>query len=307
MMPATSQARTWTAPDGERFSCSVWEPKGRCAPRAVVVAMHGLSGAALDYEPLGRHLAAHGVVTFAPELRGQGNDPVRKRRGDLASLDEWFADLRVFLDWVRQQHPATPLYCYGESMGAALLTRFFAGTGAAVPIAGLVLASPVVALPRRPAWWQQALFRFVLALAPRFRIDVRKLARSKKAGGEIHIVTRDARHRAWFETASHKLDRFTIRFFRCLVELIEGCGAAAGRIHVPVLVLYAARDLFIQPVRVEEFFSRLGSRDKALFLFPESYHLLLHDDDKALVLARIESWLLPRLPLTADLAIETPV
>jgi alpha-beta hydrolase superfamily lysophospholipase len=294
MMTTTCTQHNWTAPDGEVFSYSLWEAGADC--RGVIVAVHGLSGAALDYEPLGRHFAGHGLTTFAPELRGQGNDPQPRRRGDLTSLDEWFADLQSFLELVRARHPAAPLFCYGESMGAALLTRFFAREGARRDVAGLILASPVVALPRRPALWQRAVFQSLLAVAPRLRVNVRKLARSKKDGA-IRIVTRDEAHRKWFETTSHKLDRFTLRFFRRLLELIEGCGVAAERLRLPVLVLYAANDLFIPPQRVEHFFEQLASPDKESQLFPDSYHLLLHDLDQALVLARIEDWLRPRLVL----------
>jgi alpha-beta hydrolase superfamily lysophospholipase len=186
------------------------------------------------------------------------------------------------------------LFCYGESMGAALLVRFFGRPENRWQPDGLVLASPVVTLPRRPAWWQEKLFLFLLALRPRQRINVRKLSRSKPVDA-IRIVTRDEAHRKWFETASHRVDRFTLRFFHCLVMLIDGCIPAAGRLQVPLLVLYAANDLFIAPARVEEFFEKIGSRDKEHVFFPESYHLLLHDHDRALVLARIEEWLLPRL------------
>jgi acylglycerol lipase len=299
MMPITCTQHAWTAPDGEVFSYSLWEPEAPC--RAVIVAVHGLSGAALDYEPLGRHFARHGFVTFAPELRGQGNDPRPERRGDLKSLEEWFSDLQALLDLVRSRHPSTPIFCYGESMGAALLTRFLAREKARHDVAGLILASPVIALPRRPAWWQVALFRALLALAPLLRIDVRKLARSRK-NDVVHIVTRDEAHRRWFETASHKLDRFTVRFFGRLLELIDGCAAAAERIRLPVLVLYAANDLFIQPRLVEDFVHRLGSRDKESFLFPESYHLLLHDLDRAEVLGKIEVWLSAHLHIVGGLA-----
>ena len=130
-MTTTCTQHEWKAPDGETFSYSFWAadlpPDQR--PRAVVVAVHGLSGAALDYEPLARHLAKHGVVTFALELRGQGNDPVPARRGDLARIEDWFADLSAFFSLVRSRHPGAQIYYYGESMGAALLTRFLAQAG----------------------------------------------------------------------------------------------------------------------------------------------------------------------------------
>jgi alpha-beta hydrolase superfamily lysophospholipase len=70
---------------------------------------------------------------------------------------------------------------------------------------------------------------------------------------------------------------------------------AAPRVSVPVLVIYAGNEVYTPPQVVEEFIARLGSRDKESELFPGSYHLLLHDFDKALALERIERWLRQRL------------
>jgi len=290
MMTTTCSQHAWTAPDGEIFSYSLWDVEGRdgALPPAVMVAIHGLSGAALDYEPLGRRLAPLGIPTYAPELRGQGNDPEPGRRGDLDRLETWFADLRVFLAIVRARHPGVPLYYYGESMGAALLTRFLAQAAPGDQPAGIILASPVVALQQKAPAWLNLLFRVLLVTWPRFRVDVRKLAKKDEAP---RLVTRDEAHREWFQTAPHKLDLYTIRFFKCLHDLISGCDEAAGRVRVPVLVVYARHDIFIRADLVERFFARLGSGDKEIAFFPESYHLLLHDHDREDVLRRVVQWL----------------
>ncbi len=292
----TSTQHTWTAPDGESFSYSAWGANlqsGQLA-RGVVVAVHGLSGAALDFEPLGRHLAQHGVLTFALELRGQGSDPVASRRGDLLRLEDWYADLRAFFALVRASHPGLPIYYYGESMGGALLTRFVADARAEDLPAGLVLASPVVEIPNAPSPWQEVVFRFFLLVAPGYRVNVGKYVERTDEDPD-QWVTRDAAHRRWIKTAPHRITRFTVRFFRNLRELISGCFAAAPRITVPVLVLYAANDIYIKPARTEAFFALLGSREKERQFFPESYHLLLHDDDRDQALGCIEAWLLHRI------------
>jgi acylglycerol lipase len=289
-MTTTCTQQSWTAPDGETFSYSHWDTSHE-PPAAVMVAVHGLSGAALDYEPLGHRLTQLGIATYAPELRGQGNDPKPNRRGDLDRLETWFADLHAFLELVRRQHSDLPIYYYGESMGAAILIRFLAQAGAVDLPAGLILASPVVALQERPPWWMALLFRFLFFVRPSFRVDVRKLA---KKGEPPRHVTRDEAHREWFKTAPHKLDCFTIRFFKCLHDLIAGCFAAAGRIHLPVLVIYARHDIFIRADLVEQFFDRLASLEKELTFFPESYHLLLHDHDREDVLHRVTAWLRKR-------------
>jgi acylglycerol lipase len=291
-MITTCTQQPWVAADGETFSFSLWQAEE--SPRAVVVAVHGLSGAALDYEPLGNHLAKLGMTTYALELRGQGNDPEPKRRGDLARLEDWYTDLSSFLAFVRSRHPGCPIYYYGESMGAAILTRFLAQADAADLPAGVMLASPVVVIPEVPKWWMLLLFRFFLLVWPTYRLNFRKAIELEK-NNPAKWVTRDEAHRRWFDTASHKLDSYTVRFFRCLFELIGGCVDAAPGVRVPALVIYAANDVFIPPVQVERFFAQLGSADKEIQFFPESYHLLLHDYDKTEVLGKIEDWLLRHL------------
>ncbi len=289
----------WTAPDGELFPFSVWEAMAR-PPHAIVIAVHGLSGAAMDYEPLGAHLVGEGITTYALELRGQGNDPVAARRGDLESVEQWYADLRSFFTLVRAQHPGVPVYYYGESMGSALLTRFLAQAGPEEQPAGLILASPVIQVPGNPSWLRQAIFHFCLFVAPRRRVNVSKYTKRRNADDPAQWVTRDAAHREWFQAASHRITSFTFRFFKCLFELFGGCMDAAPRITVPVLVLYPQYDVYIKPATVEAFVARLGSREKESQLFPESYHLLLHDYDKAEALERIARWLRDRIAAGAN-------
>lgn len=298
-MITTATRHDWQAPDGETFPYSLWGglPEGQ-SPAAIVVAVHGLSGAALNYEPLGSHLVQHGVVTLALELRGQGNDPDLTRRGDLEKLEHWFIDLSAFFALARSQYPGVPVFYYGESMGAALLTRFLAQAPEHDQPDGVVLASPVIAAKNRPGWWFMQFFRFLQWWRPTYRLDLKKIV-ERDGDNPSKWVTRDEAHRIWFRTAPHKLDSFTVRFFKNLGELIDGCFAVAPKIRVPVLVLYCANDIFVAPVMVEKFFERLGSRDKEIHFFSEAFHLLLFDDDTAQVLACVEAWLLPRIALPA--------
>jgi acylglycerol lipase len=290
-MDTTCTQYPWTAPDDSTFSYSRWDSAS--APSAIMIAIHGLSGAAIDYEPLGSALAPLGFATYAPELRGQGNDPLPARRGDLDRIETWLADLRAFLALVRAQHPGLPLFLYGESMGAAILTRFLAQASQTEQPDGLILASPVIALQQRLPLWINLIFRTLLLVAPGFRIDLRKFA---KKGEAPKLVTRDEAHREWFQTAPHKLEVFTVRFFKCLQDLISGCGDAATHIRISALIVYAQHDIFISTDLIERFFERLASTDKELTLYPDSYHLLLHDHDREQVLERVTSWLEKRTP-----------
>ena len=83
----------WKSFDGAHFSSSKWIVKNRKIPRAVIIGVHGISGAASDFNNLGSALSQKGISVYAYELRGQGNDPEPKRIGDLKDVQLWFSDL----------------------------------------------------------------------------------------------------------------------------------------------------------------------------------------------------------------------
>ena len=282
------RAGSWVASDGSRFGVGAWRPPGRV--KVVVVAVHGLSGAATDFAPLGENLARRRTAVYAFDLRGQGLDPVVSRRGNLRNLDDGVRDLGEFTALVRQRHPRARLVWYGESMGA-LICLHAAGRKPAPALDGLVLASPVIDFKESLAWWQNALFRAGVVVAPQRRLDFAELGKSRGAEIANAHVTRDRAYEASLEKAPHALNAYSLQFIDTLFRHIRGSEEVARSVTVPTLILYAGHDVFIQPVQVERVAAAIPARDKTLRLFPDAYHLLLHDDDRAEVLVVIDRWL----------------
>ena len=121
---ATSTAE-WKSFDGAQFSCSKWVVKNRKIPRAVIIGVHGISGAASDFNNLGSALSPKGISVYAYELRGQGNDPDPKRIGDLKDVQLWFSDLNSFISSVRKEVGTVPIFLYGESIGSLIVMHGF--------------------------------------------------------------------------------------------------------------------------------------------------------------------------------------
>ena len=88
---------SWRSFDGKEMPWLAREvPRGESL-RAVVITVHGLSGAASDFWPLGEAWPPHGIAVYGMELRGQGNDPELKSRGDIVSAEQWQKDLLLSL------------------------------------------------------------------------------------------------------------------------------------------------------------------------------------------------------------------
>src|ERR1700733_8221131 len=124
--------------DGTRLPYRVWMPDG--APRAVVLALHGMNDSRDAWESPAPDLAQAGIAVFSPDQRGFGTTP---DRGLWAGGHEMAADARQMAVELRARYPHTRLILMGESMGAAVL-MVLAAEPQPPPVDGYVLIAPAV-------------------------------------------------------------------------------------------------------------------------------------------------------------------
>ena len=280
-------ATTWTSYDGKTMPWNAWlTPKGT-RTKAVVITIHGLSGAASDFWLLGERLPPQGYCVYGYELRGQGKDPDVSSRGDIASADQWLKDLLAFHRLVRARHPGVPVVWYGESLGT-LVALHAAMDAQTPPPDALVLATPIAGLKMTISPAERCLLLTASHVAPGFHLSLGDLA----GVDEKKIrVTSTTTHGGQMEVTAHHVPAFSLRLLREIDGLIHGNAKAAHRLQLPVLMLGSPYDVVSSPDQVQGLFARLGSRDKRLYWYSKSYHLLLHDVQRDEVVADLLQWL----------------
>jgi len=280
-------ANAYTSFDGSVFPYRKWLPAAE--PRLVVIGFHGIAGASSDLDNLGRDLRSRRPATavYAPDLRGQGYDPIVSRRGDIRDPGHWFHDARTFSHLVRRRHPDARLVWFGESMGALIALHAMAAVSPGDPPAeALILSSPVVRLRGLPPSMFDFL-RIAAAIAPGSRTSLEALT-----GVDQVQLTRDTIHEEQVLKNPYHISEFTLRFYRTLVELVEGMPGQAERIRTPVLILHGGRDLFSHPADVASFASRFHSASGVQRAYlPESHHLLFYDHQREQALDTVSNWL----------------
>jgi len=285
----TQEDTIWKSSDGEEFPYTVWTPKS--GVKTVIVAVHGLSGAASDFEPLGEYLMEQSTAVYSYELRGQGNDPNKKRIGDIKNPNLWFADLDSFLKMVRGVHPKARLFLYGESLGSLISMHGLEELSESnqKAIRGIIFASPVVSLKDRKdiPRLKYAAMKTAMRILPRARLSLDALAADK----EDMQLTTELNHEDNLETTKHAVTSFSFRLLRTLEKMIDGSREKAAQIKKPVLVLYPAHDLLTTAEDIEDWYGALTVEDKEKKLFKESYHLLLYDKERPAVLKTIKGWI----------------
>lgn len=285
--PNAEEFRT-EASDGTLMPARRWRAQGE--RRGTIVYVHGLSGAATDFDPVADRLAAKGWEGFGLYLRGQGNDPVMERRGYWMSAEGHLDDLEKFTRELPDCRG--PLFYYGESMGAVIVS-LAAVHQRLMPADGIILSAPVVALRNPPPWWIQKMIIWLARIAPRLRVELGPLI-SRSKSGKRALLTRDEAYQKWLDEKPDRLRRFSLGMLRNLNLMMEEAYRRAPEIQLPVFMQHAGHDLFIAPVQSAEFFHRIGSKEKKAQFYPEAYHLLFRDLDANQVIEDVAAWIMER-------------
>lgn len=279
----------WISHDGKTMPWQSWEVPAGTVPRGVVIAVHGLSGAKSDFWYLGQELPKRGYTVYAYDLRGQGNDPVVSERGDISGQKAWQRDLATFHALVKRKHPKTPVFWYGESLGSLIALHTAANLlGNRADPKGLILASPVAGLRQTISGFQRFLLETAAKLSPRTRYTLGELAGVDEKKIQ---VTSHSTHGSQMAVTPHHISAFSLRLLTTIGALLDANPRAAHRLKMPVLFLASPNDVLSSADQIQTLFAEVRSRDKRLLWYSRSYHLLLHDVQRAEVVKDVAQWL----------------
>lgn len=280
---------TWTSYDGKEMPWKAGKTVADGKARAVVITVHGLSGAAMDFWMLEDTWPPEGIAVYGLQLRGMGNDPDKGSRGKIKSAEVWQRDLLTFHTLVRERYPGIPVFWYAESLGTliALHTIVHFMPAQEQRPAGLIFSSPAAGLRLRPQGAKATLLYTMIAAMPWMKVNLEKLAGVNDK--EIR-VTHDTTHGARMAVTSHYVSHFSLRLLGEVDKMMRTLPGAAPRLREPVLVLASPNDVIASEEQVADFFHRLGSQDKTIHWYRKSYHLLLHDTQREEVLRDATQW-----------------
>ena len=265
----------YIARDGERLAVSSWQAP---RPRAVFVAVHGFNEYAGVFRLPAPWFAARGVSTYAYDQRGFGRTAAHKR-GGWAGGDVMADDLKGFVAQVRASHPGLPLYVVGTSMGGAVTMKAAASGG--LEADGLILVAPAI--------WGWRSMNPILKTA--LWVTAHTVPDQTATGSQLKIWPSD--NIDWLKQYSRdpqliKQSRFDTLYG--LVTLMDEAAAAAPRLGLPVLYLYGEKDEVVPAEPSRKVMAAL-SQPHRVEVYPQGYHMLLHDKQRETVHADILDWL----------------
>ena len=272
----------FTMPDGARLPYRAWLPES--PPRAVVLALHGFNDSRDAWEYPAPAFAAAGVALYAPDQRCFGAAPGRGLWPGTAGLA---ADAAEMARLLRAMHPGLPLVLMGESMGAAVLMVLATGPHPPRDVSYVLIA---------PAVWGRARMNFLLS--GMLWLAVTAVPGLELTRGPVRITASDNREALIrLSTDPLTLRRTRVDALAGLVNLMDAALAAAPDLRVPALLLYGGRDELVPKAATAATWRALprgGAGGPRLAFYPDGYHLLLRDHDRALPIGDILTFIADR-------------
>ena len=271
--------------DGLTIFVRSWRPGGKA--RGVVLVVPGFNAHSGYYQWVAKQLTADGLAVYAVDLRGRGQSD--GERFYVKDFDEYVSDVASVVALAKSREPGLPLFLLGHSAGSVVSCLYTLEHQQ--EMAGLICESFAFQLPAPD--FVLAVFKGISHLAPHAHILHLKNETFSRDPNVVQALNDDPL--VGQETQPSQT-------MAAMVRADERVKQGFPLITLPVLILHGTLDKNAKPAGSQLFYDTAGSKDKTLKLYEGSFHDLLNDLDKEMVMADIKGWINARL----SARLETP-
>lgn len=257
----------------------IWQPAGEI--RGVVALVHGIGEHSGRYAYLVERLVGSGFAVAGLDNRGHGRSG--GRQGHIDSWSEYREDVHTFLEYVSAQFPRLPLFLYGHSLGALIVTDYvlFHPEG----LDGLIVSGH----PLRPTGSAKPLLILLARILSKYRPTI-----SFPLGLDEGTLSRDPEVVKAYREDPLVFRKVSARWGTETLAAIDRVRARASEIKLPLLILHGGADRINSVDGSKELFGLASSPDKQIRIYPGGYHEPHNDLDREVVATDVIEWLTVR-------------
>ncbi len=256
-----------------------WRPAE--TPRGVVVISHGFNAHSGQYLWVADQFLAQGLAVYALDHRGRGKSD--GERFFVEKFSDYEDDLATFVSMVKSENPGLPVFLLGHSAGGVIACNFALDHQA--EINGLICEDFAYQIPAPD--FALTVIKGLSYLAPHFQALTLKNELFSRDPAAVESLNNDP----LIAGESQPLETLAE-----MVRADERLKKGFPEITLPVLIIHGVADKVTKPSGSQEFYDHVGSTDKTLKLYEDTYHDPLHDINKELVMNDIINWVNERIP-----------
>jgi alpha-beta hydrolase superfamily lysophospholipase len=247
-----------------------------------VVLCHGYAEHARRYDHVAQRFGEAGLLTYALDLRGHGRSS--GRRVYLRDISEYTDDFHTLVGIAAADHPDLNRIVLGHSMGGGIVFAY--GVEHPDDYTAMVLSGPAVDA-------KEGVSPVMVVLA--------KVLGKVVPGLPVEQLPTDAVSRDPEVVAAYNADplvhhgKVPAGIARALIGVGETMPQRAGALAAPLLVVHGEEDKLIPVQGSRHLVECVGSTDVYLKVYPELYHEVFNEPERAVVLDDITSWMAAKL------------
>ncbi|MCS6773956.1 MAG: lysophospholipase [Thermoflexales bacterium] len=251
-----------------------WPAQG--AKRGCAVLAHGIFEHTGRYHHIAQHFTALGFDVWAADHFGHGRSP--GLRGHILRDDHYVADLGLVVEHAWRQSGAAPVLL-GHSMGGAIAARYAVDNQD--KLRGLILSAPALMVHASPLYIRVG--KVISRLIPAQPMPPNS--------GLSKPATHNEDWEAWKRNDPYKHDVLRFGTARFVVEAGEYARARAHTLRLPVLILLAEIDTYVNNQGARLFFQALPPGSNELHEYPGLFHEVLSEIGREKPFGEIEAWM----------------
>ena len=279
-MATTRSERSFDGVGGVSIVYDVWTPD--TTPRGVVVLAHGFGEHARRYDHVAQRFGESGLITYALDHRGHGRSG--GKRVYLRDLSEFTDDFHTLVGIAATDHPDLKRVVLGHSMGGGIVFAY--GVEHPDDYTAMVLSGPAVDAQD--------------GVSPMMVFAAKTLGKVMP-GLPVEELPTDAVSRDPAVVAAYNADplvhhgKLPAGIARALLSVGETMPRRAAALTAPLLVVHGEQDKLIPVAGSHRLLECVASEDAHLKVYPELYHEVFNEPERAVVLDDVASWIEAKL------------
>jgi acylglycerol lipase len=288
MQPAHADAAfTKETNEGQSLNLPIYSwTDSATAPKAIIVAVHGVTLYSANFNETAKHLASDGYPVYAVDMRGFGRwqtESARFSGDDQIHYQQSQQDLEALIKKLHDENPDKKIYLLGESIGANM--GLWLASKEPNLIDGLILASPCI----------KACFHPMPRMVPDFFRGL--MHPNSKHPTRPYIkpfISDDKRVTAeYFADPVIMHTMSPVEMFKSLKTNTRSLLSAKDiPTRFPILIVAGKRDRIYHADAIPEFLQQIGAENTTVVIEQKKGHILLETKYvEPTILSVIDSWL----------------
>src|SRR3990167_361660 len=270
--------------DNKELFARYWEAE---KPKYNLIIIHGFAEHSGRYDQFASDLTKDGISSFSFDLRGHGKS--QGERGFIKNFNEFYDDISMFTERIRNSRGALPLFLFGHSLGGLLAFRF-KQLKKSDEIKGVILSSPLFGLAINDPKFKKVMVPAMKLLAPRItlynEVDPTLLSHDRRVVDD-YIKDPLVHNRA------------SAPFFYGLFDEMGKALQKAPMWQNPLLVQYADEDKIVDISAIEKLCSVIAPKWITKIKYNGFYHEIFNEVDKKVPLQDLKGWINSRVAVQA--------